>query len=95
MVREVGLEPTRPKSQVPKTCVSAISPLPRKKVARYLAKGKADTLIGVNPEELAQVLSAELARSGLDIGPVPAQIPLERPKNREHGDYATEWKHDE
>jgi arginyl-tRNA synthetase len=58
-------------------------------VARYLAKGKADTLIGVNPEELAQVLSAELARSGLDIGPVPAQIPLERPKNREHGDYAT------
>ena len=29
MVREVGLEPTRPKTQVPKTCVSAISPLPQ------------------------------------------------------------------
>ena len=28
-VREVGLEPTRPKTQVPKTCVSAISPLPQ------------------------------------------------------------------
>ena len=28
MVREVGLEPTRPKTQVPKTCVSAVSPLP-------------------------------------------------------------------
>jgi arginyl-tRNA synthetase len=58
-------------------------------VARYLAKGKADTLMGVNPEELAQVLSAALAGSGLDIGPVPEQIPLERPKNRDHGDYAT------
>ena len=29
LVREVGLEPTRPKTQVPKTCVSAISPLPQ------------------------------------------------------------------
>ena len=28
-VREKGLEPSRPKTQVPKTCVSAISPLPR------------------------------------------------------------------
>ena len=90
-MREVGLEPTRPKSQVPKTCVSAISPLPRKKVARYLAKGKADTLMGVNPEELTQRLAAALAGSGLDIGPAPtpAEFPLERPKNRDHGDYAT------
>ena len=90
-MREVGLEPTRPKSQVPKTCVSAISPLPREKVARYLAKGKADTLRGVNPEELAQALSAALAASAIDIGPAPtpAEFPLERPKNREHGDYAT------
>ena len=87
----MGLEPTRPKSQVPKTCVSAISPLPRKKVAHYLAKGKADTLMGVNPEELTKALSAALAASGLDIGPAPtpAEFPLERPKNREHGDYAT------
>jgi hypothetical protein len=30
MVREAGLEPARPKTQVPKTCVSAISPLPQK-----------------------------------------------------------------
>jgi hypothetical protein len=29
-VREAGLEPARPKTQVPKTCVSAISPLPLK-----------------------------------------------------------------
>ena len=29
LVRKVGLEPTRRKAQVPKTCVSAISPLPR------------------------------------------------------------------
>ena len=28
-VREAGLEPARPKTQVPKTCVSAISPLPQ------------------------------------------------------------------
>ncbi len=28
LVREAGLEPARPKTQVPKTCVSAISPLP-------------------------------------------------------------------
>jgi len=60
-------------------------------VARYLAKGKADTLRGVNPEELAQALSAALAASAIDIGPAPtpAEFPLERPKNREHGDYAT------
>ena len=34
-VREAGLEPARPKTQVPKTCVSAISPLPLK--SAYLA----------------------------------------------------------
>jgi hypothetical protein len=28
LVREAGLEPARPKTQVPKTCVSAIPPLP-------------------------------------------------------------------
>ncbi len=41
LVREAGLEPARPKTQVPKTCVSAISPLPQKSVAksqnRYLS----------------------------------------------------------
>ena len=31
-MREAGLEPARPKTQVPKTCVSAISPLPQKSV---------------------------------------------------------------
>jgi hypothetical protein len=39
LVREAGLEPARPKTQVPKTCVSAISPLPQK--SAYL--GVADT----------------------------------------------------
>ena len=33
-VREAGLEPARPKTQVPKTCVSAISPLPLKSAYR-------------------------------------------------------------
>ena len=32
-VREAGLEPARPKTQVPKTCVSAISPLPQERRA--------------------------------------------------------------
>jgi hypothetical protein len=36
-VREAGLEPARPKTQVPKTCVSAISPLPQKSVCSALA----------------------------------------------------------
>ena len=58
-------------------------------MARYLAKGKADTLGGVNPEELAEAILASIARSGLDCGPLPQQLPLERPKNREHGDYST------
>ena len=35
MVREVGLEPTRRKAQVPKTCVSAVSPLPRE-ISKYV-----------------------------------------------------------
>ena len=58
-------------------------------MAHYLAKGKADTLIGVNPEDLARAIRAALAGSELVIGSIPEQIPLERPKNREHGDYAT------
>lgn len=62
-------------------------------MACYLAKGKADTLRGVNPEELARAILAAIsdfgATSGLDFGPLPEQLPLERPKNREHGDYAT------
>ena len=45
MVREAGLEPARPKTQVPKTCVSAISPLPQKS-----ATGITDT----NPVEYGQ-----------------------------------------
>jgi len=62
-------------------------------VACYLAKGKADTLRGVNPEELARAILAAIsdfgAASGQDFGRLPEQLPLERPKNREHGDYAT------
>ena len=62
-------------------------------MACYLAKGKADTLRGVNPEELARAILAAIsdfgAASGQDFGRLPEQLPLERPKNREHGDYAT------
>ena len=64
-------------------------------MARYLAKGKADTLRDVNPEELARAiagaLAAEIASLGLGLTPeaIAAQLPLERPKNRDHGDYAT------
>jgi arginyl-tRNA synthetase len=58
-------------------------------VACYLAKGKADTLRGVNPEELAREILASIASSGLECAPLPEHLPLERPKNREHGDYAT------
>lgn len=50
------------------------------------------TLDPVTPAELTQaVLSA--VRSAVDAGelvvPVPEQVTVERPKNREHGDYAT------
>ena len=64
-------------------------------MARYLAKGKADTLRDVNPEELARAiagaLAAEITSLGLGLAPeaIAAQLPLERPKNRDHGDYAT------
>ena len=58
-------------------------------MARYLAKGKADTLRGVNPEELAGAIAQVIATSGVEFGALPEQIPLERPKNRDHGDYAT------
>ena len=36
-VREKGLEPSRPKTQVPKTCVSAISPLPLTQMKNFAA----------------------------------------------------------
>ncbi len=66
-------------------------------MACYLAKGKADTLRGVNPEELARAILGAIsefcATAGKDFGPLPEhlplELPLERPKNREHGDYAT------
>ena len=66
-------------------------------MACYLAKGNADNLRGVNPEELARSVLAAIAShianagaaSGLDSGTLPDQLPLERPKNRDHGDYAT------
>ena len=37
LVREAGLEPARPKTQVPKTCVSAISPLPQKSATGFIS----------------------------------------------------------
>lgn len=38
-MREAGLEPARPKTQVPKTCVSAISPLPRERRSKDQISG--------------------------------------------------------
>jgi len=66
-------------------------------VACYLAKGKADTLRGVNPAELARAILGAIsefcATSGQDFGALsehlPLELALERPKNREHGDYAS------
>lgn len=62
-------------------------------MARYLAKGKADTLRGVNPEELGSAILAALGaagpNSGVEAAALPGRLPLERPKNRDHGDYAT------
>lgn len=66
-------------------------------MACYLAKGKADTLSGVNPAELSRAILGAIsefcATSGQDFGALsehlPLELPLERPKNREHGDYAS------
>ena len=66
-------------------------------MACYLAKGKADTLRGVNPAELARAILGAIsefcATSGQDFGALsehlPLELALERPKNREHGDYAS------
>ncbi len=56
-----------------------------------MPKGNADNLRGVNPEELANeirgALRAALAHVGASSG--LEHLTLERPKNREHGDYAT------
>jgi arginyl-tRNA synthetase len=47
----------------------------------------------VTPDQLSQVvLSAArevLTERGLDLSVLPAAVPLERPRNREHGDYAS------
>ena len=49
--------------------------------------------IPVTPDDLALVLRATAARvlelRGLDTGVLPAQVVVERPRNPEHGDYAT------
>jgi len=62
-----------------------------------LAKGNADNLGGVNPEELARAILAAIASHiassagalGLESAALPEHLPLERPKNRDHGDYAS------
>lgn len=66
-------------------------------MACYLAKGNADNLGGVNPEELARAILAAIASHiassagalGLESAALPEHLPLERPKNRDHGDYAS------
>src|ERR1700728_3605226 len=47
----------------------------------------------VNPADLAELLrataTAVLAERALDIAALPATVALERPRNPEHGDYAS------
>ena len=48
-MREKGLEPSRPKTQVPKTCVSAISPLPlERSISSICATGVRVEVRGTN-----------------------------------------------
>ena len=106
-MREAGLEPARPKTQVPKTCVSAISPLPREQQEKVRGKERNWTNAFSRKERrlngsLAQVSShsdliatqiTAALRACIDRGElaceIPQVIPLERPKNRDHGDYAS------
>ena len=47
----------------------------------------------MTPADLAELLkttaAAVLAEHGLDTSALPATVTVERPRNREHGDYAT------
>ena len=50
-------------------------------------------LLGVTPAALADLVRSTavdvLASRGLDSGVLPAEVTVERPRNPEHGDYAT------
>jgi len=50
-------------------------------------------LIPVNPEELAAVVAAALqssaSRRGVELEVTAADVPVDRPKNRDHGDWAS------
>ncbi len=52
----------------------------------------ATTLVGVTPEDLAQAVAAAVdaaaAANGFELTEAP-QVRVDRPRNREHGDYAT------
>ena len=106
-MREAGLEPARPKTQVPKTCVSAISPLPREQQEKargkyrnwtnaFLRKGRGPNgslaQVSSHSDLIATHITAAL-KACVDRGEltceIPQTIPLERPKNRDHGDYAS------
>ena len=47
----------------------------------------------MTPAQLAELVrvaaSDVLARRGLDVAALPADVGVERPRNPEHGDYAT------
>ena len=92
-MRKVGLEPTRRKAQVPKTCVSAISPLPRGDEPRLRQSprvGKTGNLCAMSAiQDLLAEAVLEVLRAGDLECEIPSTLSLERPKNRDHGDYAT------
>src|SRR5271163_179504 len=50
-------------------------------------------MASVNPADLAELLksaaTAVLAEHGLDVSALPATVTVERPRNPEHGDYAS------
>ncbi len=52
-----------------------------------------DTILGVTPENLADAVlhaaRAVFAARDLDVAALPATVTVERPRNPEHGDYAT------
>src|SRR5688500_9997596 len=54
---------------------------------------RVDTILGVTPENLADAVlhaaKAVFAARDLDVSALPGTVTVERPRNPEHGDYAT------
>src|SRR3954465_3754877 len=70
---------------------SLTHPRDRKRIRGLTTKTIGWTL--VTPADLAELLkstaAAVLAEHGLDVSALPAIVTVERPRNPEHGDYAT------